>query len=271
MLKFSWLVPERVIAQAKMFGMNGSVKLLEALATIESQIKYAQNPLIFLETGLLKAMTPASIAAADAVERLEKLEKEMALLKRQVQSGETIIENPPQALADESARYIVGNSQVSEKSVPDHDSKIELELNKEVIQRSATHNDGSGVSSVSVNQRATDIDPEKVLRLWPEILSYLQKNNGRVYAFLVDGTPLKFEKGRLIVGFKADHELHIKKLKENANHRIVEEAFESVLGAPVGFVLEVITEASQQSKGSNTEDRIRALLGDMADLLEIQD
>lgn len=271
MLKFSGLVPERVIAQAKMFGMNGAVKLLEALATIESQIKYAQNPLIFLETGLLKAMTPASIAAADAVERLERLEKEIALLKRQVQSGETLFENPPQALADESARYITGNSQAAERRVPDLDSKIYIEIDKEVIPKSKTLNDSSGVSAISENQRVTDIDPEKVLRLWPEILSYLQKNNGRVYAFLVDGTPLKFDKGRLVVGFKADHELHIKKLKENANHRVVEEAFESVLGAPVGFVLEVITEGSQQNKGPNTEDRIRALLGDMADLLEIQD
>ncbi|SCZ76653.1 DNA polymerase III subunit gamma/tau [Acidaminobacter hydrogenoformans] len=271
MLKFSGLLPERVIAQAKMFGMNGAVKLLEALTAIETQIKYAQNPLIFLETGLLKAMTPGSVGAAEAVERLEKLENELALLKRLIKNGEMVSVNQPQTLADESPDYLANKSIVSVSGVPDNEIGFKFGLKEEAVQESENVQKSSNRASDSGTRNAINVDPEKVLRLWPEILTYLQKNNGRVYAFLVDGTPLKFEKGHLVVGFKADQELHIKKLKEEANHKVVEEAFESVLGAAVGFVLEVINEANQQKKGPSTEDRIRELLGDMADLLEIQD
>lgn len=271
MLKFSGLLPERVIAQAKMFGMNGAVKLLEALSSIETQIKYAQNPLIFLETGLLKAMTPASVGAAEAVERLEKLENELSLLKRQIKNGEMVLINQPQIFADESPDYLTGKSIVSVSDAPDNEVGLELGLKEEAVTEPGNVQKSSNVASNSGTRNSISIDSEKVLRLWPEILTYLQKNNGRVYAFLVDGTPLKFEKGHLVVGFRADHELHIKKLKEEANHKVVEEAFESVLGAAVGFVLEVINVANQQKNGPSTEDRIRELLGDMADLLEIQD
>ena len=268
MLKFSGLMPDRVRAQAKMFGLNGAVKLLEALSMIENQIKYAQNPLIFLETGLLKAMTPASIAAADAIERLEKLEAELIALKRQMISGAGLSMTGSNTIADDHPAY-----QASKPEMQTHSSK-----NEPVLHESESDSD-SVKQSQQAEQKKTDevsspssmLDPEKVLRLWPEILLYLQKNNGRVYAFLVDGTPLKMDKGRLVVGFKAVHDLHIKKLSEEANRIVIEEAFRSVVGHPVGFMIEVIPDIKGSMSGPSTEDRIKTLLGDMADLLEIQD
>jgi DNA polymerase III subunit gamma/tau len=268
MLKFSGLMPDRVKAQAKMFGLNGAVKLLEALSMIENQIKYAQNPLIFLETGLLKAMTPASIAAADAIERLEKLEAELVALKRLMASGEGLSRTRSNnTIADEHPAY-----QASKPEIHTHNSRLEPILSESksasdlVIQaEKAEQKKRDEISSTSLA-----LDPEKVLRLWPEILLYLQKNNGRVYAFLVDGTPLKIDKGRLVVGFKSVHDLHIKKLSEEPNRIVIEEAFRSVVGHPVGFMIEVIPDKGSIS-GPSTEDRIKSLLGDMADLLEIQD
>ncbi|MDK9710244.1 DNA polymerase III subunit gamma/tau [Acidaminobacter sp.] len=268
MLKFSGLMPDRVKAQAKMFGLNGAVKLLEALSMIENQIKYAQNPLIFLETGLLKAMTPASIAAADAIERLEKLEAELFALKRLMASGEGLsISGSNNTIADEHPAY-----QASKPEILNPNSRLEP-----ILSESKSASD-SVIQAEKAEQKKTDeisstssaLDPEKVLRLWPEILLYLQKNNGRVYAFLVDGTPLKMDKGRLVVGFKAVHDLHIKKLSEEPNRIVIEEAFRSVVGHPVGFMIEVIPDKGSIS-GPSTEDRIKSLLGDMADLLEIQD
>jgi DNA polymerase III subunit gamma/tau len=267
MLKFSGLMPDRVRAQAKMFGLNGAVKLLEALSMIENQIKYAQNPLIFLETGLLKAMTPASIAAADAIERLEKLEAELFYLKRQMASGEGLPITGSNTIADEHPAY-----QASKPEILNPNSRLEP-----ILSESKSASD-SVIQAEKAEQKKTDeisspssaLDPEKVLRLWPEILLYLQKNNGRVYAFLVDGTPLKMDKGRLVVGFKAVHDLHIKKLSEEPNRIVIEEAFRSVVGHPVGFMIEVIPDKGSIS-GPSTEDRIKSLLGDMADLLEIQD
>ena len=268
MLKFSGLMPDRVKAQAKMFGLNGAVKLLEALSMIENQIKYAQNPLIFLETGLLKAMTPASIAAADAIERLEKLEAELVALKRLMASGEGLtITGSNNIIADEHPTY-----QASKPEILNPNSRLEP-----IPSESKSASD-SVIQAEKAEQKKMDeisspssvLDPEKVLRLWPEILLYLQKNNGRVYAFLVDGTPLKMDKGRLVVGFKAVHDLHIKKLSEESNRIVIEEAFRSVVGHPVGFMIEVIPDKGSIS-GPSTEDRIKSLLGDMADLLEIQD
>lgn len=268
MLKFSGLMPDRVRAQAKMFGLNGAVKLLEALSMIENQIKYAQNPLIFLETGLLKAMTPASIAAADAIERLEKLEAELVALKRQMMTGEVLSITGSNTIADDHPVY-----QASKSEILNHSSRSEPVLN-EFESGSDSVNQSQKVEQKKVNDFSSHdsvLDPEKVLRLWPEILLYLQKNNGRVYAFLVDGTPLKMDKGRLVVGFKAVHDLHIKKLSEEPNRMVIEEAFRSVVGHPVGFIIEVIPDSKGSNSGPSTEDRIKTLLGDMADLLEIQD
>jgi len=266
MLRFSGLMPDRVRAQAKMFGLNGAVKLLEALSLIENQIKYAQNPLIFLETGLLKAMTPASISAADAIERLEKLETELVALKRQMISGEGLSITGSTTIADEHPAY----------QAPESGERIHKSINEPVLHETETvplihPHDAEQKNSDDYSSRDSEVDPEKVLRLWPEILIYLQKNNGRVYAFLVDGTPLKFEKGRLVVGFKAVHDLHIKKLSEEPNRMVIEEAFRSVVGHPLGFMIEVIPDAGGSNSGPTTEDRIKSLLGDMADLLEIQD
>lgn len=268
MLKFSGLLPDRVRAQAKMFGLNGAVKLLEALSLIETQIKYAQNPLIFLETGLLKAMTPASVAAADAIERLEKLEAELSALKRQMISGEGLPFAGLNTIADDYSTYQTNKPEIY--SPKDTGMTKQSEAETLVVSKGQPVLD-SHKKMGDESPAVSEVDPEKVLRLWPEILLYLQKNNGRVYAFLVDGTPLKFDKGRLIVGFKAAHELHIKKLSEEPNRMVIEEAFRSVVGHPVGFMIEVIPDASGTGTGPSTEDRIKTLLGDMADLLEIQD
>jgi len=268
MLKFSGLMPDRVKAQAKMFGLNGAVKLLEALSLIENQIKYAQNPLIFLETGLLKAMTPASIAAADAIERLEKLEAELVALKRLVASGEGLsITGSNSTIADEHPAYLAAKPEIH-----NHDSRhVPIQRDSKSVFDSVIQAENAEQKKMDeISTPSTALDPEKVLRLWPEILLYLQKNNGRVYAFLVDGTPLKMDKGRLVVGFKAVHDLHIKKLSEEPNRIVIEEAFRSVVGHPVGFLIEVIPDKGSIS-GPSTEDRIKSLLGDMADLLEIQD
>jgi len=171
-------------------------------------------------------------------------------------------------IADDHPAY-----QASKPEMQTHNSK-----NEPVLHESESDSD-SVKQSQQAEQKKTDevsspssmLDPEKVLRLWPEILLYLQKNNGRVYAFLVDGTPLKMDKGRLVVGFKAVHDLHIKKLSEEANRIVIEEAFRSVVGHPVGFIIEVIPDIKGSMSGPSTEDRIKTLLGDMADLLEIQD
>lgn len=264
-LKYSGLTSDRVAAQAKAFGINGSVKLLEALSWIESQIKYAQNPLIFLETGLLKAMTPASISTAEAVERLEKLEAEVKKLKLQMRTGVMSSETAGFTLGEEINAYA---SQLSGIQVA-----LKPSVNKESDQTPAAHEAAeiSVGSAESVSYENTSMDADKVLRLWPDILTYLQKNNGRLYAFLVDGTPLKLEKGRLWVGFKASEQIHLKKLSEEANRLVVEEAIRSVVGNKVGFGVEVISDPTRLSQEDSTEDRIRSLLGDMAELLEIQD
>jgi hypothetical protein len=117
----------------------------------------------------------------------------------------------------------------------------------------------------------TELDPEMPLRLWPDVLSYLQKSNGRIYAFLVDGTPLKLDHGQLIVGFRPTDDIQIAKLKEPANQQCVEDAFKAVMGHPVGFKLEVMMPGAGSSNEATTEDRIRGLLGDMADLLEVRE
>lgn len=276
MMKFSTLEPQRVMVQAKTFGLNGAVKLLEALSLIETQIKYAQNPQIFLETGLLKAMTPSSVAAVDAIERLERLETELRELKRQNQSGVVQTQLGSITMADESSEYlsVKNGSEMTDKATvpvnvsPETPSVKTAEINNIDAPHESLHEASLDAQTAPA---VLPPDPERMLRLWPEILTYLQKNNGRVYAFLVDGTPLKFDQNSLVVGFKSTDEIHIKKLNETANRHCIEEAFKAVTGYAAGFRIEVLSSAQVESGEPSTEDRIRSLLGDMADLLEIRD
>lgn len=263
LLNYSGQAPERAAAQAKIFGLNGAIKLLEALAQIELQIKYSRNPLIVIEAGILKAMTPTSISSSEAIERLERLEKLVAVGKVELNDFEKNNSDYAGKAIEDLATYKIAFPN-REK---DENNAIRSITNHESAPEKTAHE----ISKPTTNNDAVQFDPELPLRLWPEILSYLQKSNGRIYAFLVDGTPLKVDRGQLVVGFKNKDDIQVAKLKEPANQKCVEDAFETVIGHALGFKLEIMTEHNSPVTENSTEDRIRSLLGDMANLLEISD
>lgn len=101
--------------------------------------------------------------------------------------------------------------------------------------------------TAGVSDSAAGMDYGQVCGAWPRIIDYVKSQRMSVGVFLSEAEPLETQQGGVVLGLPAEFQFHKETLEKDANRRLIEEAFETVLGVKVRVQL-VITEANREER-----------------------
>ena len=170
--------------------------------------------------GMARSELDASPEALSA--RLGRLEGEVDRLTRK-HAGEAHAQAPlqPQAVPHRE-----------EKQTPVSTPTEATEYMPEASELAAESETEREPSPASEAETAT-LDLVAIRRAWPQVKDKVKQEKITTHAFLLEGKPLEFEGGELIIAFPADRSFHRGELDKEDHRRVLEEALEDVLGVKV--------------------------------------
>ncbi|WP_028308895.1 DNA polymerase III subunit gamma/tau [Desulfitibacter alkalitolerans] len=178
----------------------------------ETEMRWSNNPRLLMEMAFFKyifreetSMDSSMNTMNIIIERISNLENEMKRLKENQQTSHV---QRPQARTDS------GN-------IPK--GHVQKELAKEpVFKEEKTAPRASSDENRSVN--AGELSLSLVKESWSKVLEIVKKNKVTTHAFLVEGTPVKYGDGCLMIQFHPSHSFHKEKLEQEENKQIIEDA-----------------------------------------------
>ena len=164
----------------------------------ETEMKWSNNPRLLMEMAFFKYIfreeAPMDSFMNTIIERIDILENEIKRLK----------ENP-QARTDKV-------------NIPEKQEQKERKLIEESPAPKTT-------SSESRDINTSELSLEFVKESWDKVLEIVKKNKITTHAFLVEGIPIKYGDGYLIIQFNPSHSFHKEKLEQEENKQIIGDAF----------------------------------------------
>ncbi len=80
---------------------------------------------------------------------------------------------------------------------------------------------------------AAQLDLAAIRRAWPHVKEKVKERKVTTHAFLLEGKPLEFDRGELLIVFPADRSFHQGELDKKDHREVLEAALEEVLGVAV--------------------------------------
>ncbi len=258
-------------SQSERLSMAQVLRGLEILSALEAASKWATQPRIHLEMGLIKLMQPEVDQSVEALlARIERLESgAVSVVQRPNSAPVTTVSNPlPTKTSSESVSRV--NKQTA--PVPQASQPVtKTETNPPIAD--APIADEPVATFVPA---PADASVKAIQEKWSQVLDGVRKRKVSVKGFLIEGEPAFIENGTLMIAFKDGYGFHMDMI-ERAEHRaIVEEVIQSILGYSLRVKCEYDynlkretsdTEVVEQSE----EDQMKAFLGVHADKLTIVD
>ncbi|MCZ8514601.1 DNA polymerase III subunit gamma/tau [Paenibacillus filicis] len=252
MVPGSQAVTERILdikrfeAVAGRFSSEALIAMIDTLNYYQTEMKYSVQPQTLLEVALMKLTSQAAgapaapRAAAPAVPssgpaasgglvdqlmgRIQKLEEQLAQLMKQ------------------GAAPAGGGA-----AAP--------------VQRSAPPPSAPRrrIEKLDAYLRAKD-DPafQKVLGLWGQVLTRVKEQKITIHAWLVDGEPVSFMDGNVLVAFKND--IHRQTTEKPANKELIQNVMSETLGQPCALVTMMLADwkaASEQAKPAESKEELQ--------------
>lgn len=171
----------------------------------ETEMKWSNNPRLLMEMAFFKYIfregTSIEYSMNTIIEKISILENEMKRLK---ENQQTIRVQRSQARTDSV-------------NIFKEQTQKELKFKGEKSAPKATSDENRSVN-------ASELSLSFVKESWSKILEIVKKNKVTTHAFLVEGTPVKYGDGYLIIQFNPSHSFHKEKLEQEENKQIIEDA-----------------------------------------------
>lgn len=187
--------------------------IIDILTEIEKDLKYANQPRLLLEVGIVKmTSSTADVFLQNLESRLVELESKVKELKKDALSSsrsQQMSENDINNLGSkktEADRKSVSNSDVQSRPR----SSSEQEKKEKDLTRSETGSTGSETGDRQLNI-------EEVREIWPSVLSGVKKEDIKTHAFLVEGKPVKVEEDIVYIQFPENKNFHKKGAEKKKN------------------------------------------------------
>ncbi len=219
-------------AQAEKFSEDRILQIIDFLAKVENEIRWAALPRVTVETTLLRliGMGPA-LQASELNERIMQLEKDIVRLKmRRTHYGsldEKSIMEASQKDEHESA------FQYPEKVDDDH---VQLEEEPLAMQIDDPEDDPLTLTTIKA--------------LWPQALENVKKRSRMLHSFLTEGLPKAYEPGKIVLGFKFN--IHKEQIEKRENRLIVEEVLEGLFKEKLAVVCRLDDEETK-ARGKSSQ------------------
>ena len=171
----------------------------------ETEMRWSNNPRLLMEMAFFKYIfreeTSMEYSMNTIIEKISILENEMKRLK---ENQQTIHVQRSQARTDSV-------------NIFKEQTQKELKFKGEKSAPKATSDENRSVN-------ASELSLSFVKESWSKILEIVKKNKVTTHAFLVEGTPVKYGDGYLIIQFNPSHSFHKEKLEQEENKQIIEDA-----------------------------------------------
>ncbi|KUO49635.1 MAG: hypothetical protein APF76_00190 [Desulfitibacter sp. BRH_c19] len=197
----------------------------DCINKVETEMRWSNNPRLLLEMAFFKIIFQEESAMTSVLERISLLEAEIQKLKdnNQITTAQTI------QIKQEKSK-IVQHPKVHEK--------------EEVDTSKVPKDESIGKNSV---------DLTLIRDNWSKVLDIVKKNKITTHAFLLEGTPVHYEEGCLVIQFHTSHSFHKEKIEQEENKQIIEDALAYLLKNRVKIKC-VIGSGQDKEKGKPEND-----------------
>ncbi|MDI6601859.1 MAG: DNA polymerase III subunit gamma/tau [Thermoanaerobacteraceae bacterium] len=184
---------------SSMMDIREIIRIIDALTETEHSLRYATQPLIVLETSLIKLCLGAELAE-DAAPK-----EDNSIIQRTTEH----------ALSGTQNKDI--NRPVKKDKVPENRDK---------------GNDIKG-QKASLAKAEPDRGFDKLKSAWPNILSSAKQKSMVLFAYLTEGTPVGFDGSTLKISYKSDGSFFREEMEKPENSEIVENIIKEITGLNV--------------------------------------
>lgn len=175
------------------------VKVIDALTEAENSLRYSSQPLIVLETSLIKL----------CIKEVSSNDKDTG--------RETAVTSEVKADVSPKRQVRETNSYVDKVKVTEEKNKIpDSEARKPVAAK-----------------EDTEAEFEKLKSAWPNILSSLKQNSMILYSYLMVGKPSGLAGNTLKISYKSDDSFFGEELKKPENKETIENIIKDITGLNV--------------------------------------
>lgn len=189
----------RYKAQGDRMNMIALTRSIESISKIEQDAKYAEQPRVILETGLIHMVEFLFKENKDDLEqRIKALEERLeskAFLNQPISSQNQAL-NQKQQGSNQDKSFKNNFAQTSKRQ----EAKSSVDKEK-TIQRQEP------LQSVYQGERA-DVSLDEVMRSWSDILQKIRKDNVSLFAYLREGYPALVNGNTLKIAFKEEFGFH---------------------------------------------------------------
>jgi len=205
--------------------------IITCINKVETEMRWSNNPRLLMEMAFFKVIfreeTPIASSMNIIIERIDTLENEIKRLKER-----------PQVKKDKV-------------SIPEKQEQTEFKSTEK-----------SPVSvDISDENRNADISVQSlnvIKESWNKVLEIVKKNKITTHAFLVEGMPIKYEKGYLTIQFNPSHSFHKEKIEQEENKQIIEDTFAYLFKERVK--IECIICSDEDNKEAKDGDLVEAAI-----------
>ena len=215
----------RLKEQSEWFEQNDIIRMIGFITDVETSLSYAVMPVLRIEVAL------ARMATMETTIQLKDLFKRFGEVSTQKISTDTF-----------PAADVQGTSPTELKTT----EKVEgIPIDKTVSE-----------DKLSYETKLLNISPDidSISKSWKEIASRVGTVKPAIGPSLSLAVPESFKNGKLILGFNADDEFHMKTIESNSNK--IEEIIGAFLGTKVKLKCSVRRTDIEKKKNSETDDLI---------------
>lgn len=204
--------------QGETFSVEFILRVLDILSDAETKGKWATQPRIILEMGLIKLVKLEE--ELPLIERVEKLEEKIA-------SGNININSP-------SKINMVEDSKVEYKG-----KSIREKINKESKVVEATVDNIETKEPEEIEKKVYDNSKEysfkEIEDKWATIMDLLRKKSIKTYAFLLEGRLYDYENNNIIIVYDEQFAFHREAISREDNTILIEEIVSSYFNKEINM------------------------------------
>lgn len=241
--------------QSQTIQLSEVIRILNILSDIENKTKWASHPRIYLETGLVKIITPQNDytieALAQRISTLEKMIGENDFSKQNISKPKEDKKPDPIKAMDIKKEEIP-------KKVKDKDKDIELD-NRDKRDTRVSEDE-------KVQNSISEVNGEGIINMWPQILKQVKKKRITTHALLMEGKPAYIEGNVLTVAFDEQFGIHKEAINKKEHRTFIEDVVKQFVGADIKINFVMAYEVSTKDPKTGTEDDVEKMINKAKDI-----
>lgn len=214
---------ERYLIQSKTISLSFILRSLDILTTADEKSKWSTQPRIILEMAAIQ---------------LTKLDEELSLEER-VKKLEIGIRTEQRTFKEELPK--IANTPTERTSQISREKPKEEQVQKEVFI-----DDGK------------ELQFETITKDWQSILQIIKSKKMNIFALLIEGQPISYEKDLLIIGYKEPFGFHKEAVSTPINKEFVEQIFSTHFKKKMDIKFEMISN-KPKVKQEEKDDKEKAI------------